>query len=75
MYISLTPADKWDNNNVSGGDLTEYNDQLLEHEYSLSPHPHHRHQCEVVDQNRHSHADSVHLCSVNTTYKDGQHEK
>ena len=57
--------------------MTEHNDQLLEHEHCLCPHPHHSHQREVVDQNRHKHAASIHmtLCLVNASYEDDQHAK
>ena len=72
-FTALTPTDKWDSNNESGGCLTEHNDQLLEHEHSLCSHPHHSHQCKVVDQSWHSHTASVHTCLVNTSYKDNQH--
>ena len=53
--------------------MSEHKDQLLKHEHSLCPHPHHRRQCEVVDQNRHEHTASIDTCSVNTTDKDNQH--
>ena len=75
IYISLTPADKWHSNNESGSDMTKYDDQLLEHEHRLCPHPHHSHQCEVVDQNWHKHTAFVRMCLVNTTHKDDQHAK
>ena len=55
--------------------MTKYDDQLLEHEHSLCPHPHHSHQCKVVDQNRHKHTASVHMRLLNTTHKDEQHAK
>ena len=70
LYILLTPADKRDSNNKSGGDTSEHDDQFLEHEHSLCPHPHHSHQCQVVDQNRHEHTASVHTCLVNASYED-----
>ena len=38
---TLTPAYKRDGNKELGGDLTEHNDQLPEHEHSLCSHPHH----------------------------------
>ena len=39
----LTPADKWDSNNVSGGDVDKHDDQLLEHEHSFCSCEHHTH--------------------------------
>ena len=45
----LTPTDKRDSNDISGGDLDKHENQLPEHEHSLCPHPHPCHQCEVVD--------------------------
>ena len=39
--LKLTPADKRDTNDESGGDLYKNNDQFLEHQHCLCPHPHH----------------------------------
>ena len=49
VEISLTPTDKRYSNNELGGNTNKHDDQFLEHEQSLCPHPHHCHQCEVVD--------------------------
>ena len=75
IVYTLTPTDKWHSNKELGGSFTEHNDQLLEHEHSLCPHQHHSSQREVVDQNRHSHTPSVHMCLVNAAHKDNQHTK
>ncbi len=69
----LTPADQRKDDDVSGGDLDKDDDQFLEHEHSLCPHPHHRHQCEVLDQSRHSHTASEWIRLVNARHKHNQH--
>ncbi len=73
VFKQLTPANKRDDDDVSGGDLNKDDDQFLEHEHSLCPHPDHRHQCEVLDQSRHSHTASEWIRLVNARHKNNQH--
>ena len=54
-----TPTDGGDNDDILGCDVSEDNDQFLEHEQGLSSHPHHSHQCEVVYKDRHCHTASI----------------
>ena len=46
----LTPSDDGNDCYMLGVYMSKYNDELLEHEYGLCPHPGHRRHGEVVDQ-------------------------
>lgn len=50
ILLGLTPTDEGDKDQVFGSNFCKYDDQLLEHEEGLCPHPHHCDEGEVVDQ-------------------------
>jgi len=50
ILLGLTPTDEGDKDQVFGGNFCKYDDQLLEHEEGLCPHPHDCDEGEVVDQ-------------------------
>ena len=73
FYFLLTPTDKRDNDDVASGDVDKDNDQLLEHEQSLCPHPHDSHQSEVVDEHRDCHTALKHFSPIDAHRKHHQH--
>ena len=75
MFAALTPADEGYDDNVSGGDSTKDNDQFLEHEDSLCPHPHDGGQSEVVDEHRDCHTASLLLSLSHTGHKHKEHKE
>ena len=48
--FQLTPAGEGENDNILGGNVDKDYYHFLKHKQSLSSHPHHSHQCEVVDR-------------------------
>ena len=46
----LTPSDDGNDCYMLGVYMSKHNDEFLEHEYGLCPHPGHRRHGEVVDQ-------------------------
>ena len=72
-YCRLTPTHNRSNDYFGLGDFPEDKDQLVEHEGSLSTHPHDSSQGEVVDQEGHHHTTSIHCSLLNASYKHQQH--
>ena len=66
---ALTPADEGDQQNVAVCDLSEHNDEFLEHEQSLSSHPHPCHQGKVVYEHANCDAASSIFCPVDASHK------
>ena len=72
---SLTPSNNWDDDDVFGGDMSEHDDQFLEHEQCLSSHPGHRGHAEVLDDHGAESAANFILSSVDAHQEDKQHEE
>ena len=56
-------------------DFTKDDDQFLEHEDGLSPHPHDCGQSEVVDEHRYCHTTSFLLSLSHASHKHQEHYK
>ena len=74
-YCSLTPSNNRDDDDVFGGDMSEHNDQFLEHEQCLCSHPGHRGHAEVLDEQGAESAANFILSLVDPHQEDKQHQE
>ena len=59
MQFQLTPANQGEDDDILSGNVDKNDYHFLKHEQSLSSHPHHSHQCEVVDKNGYKYTATV----------------